>query len=65
MIRVGGKEIPWREGMTVAEVLRECGDSHDSPVVRIGEHFVSRPNFERTPVPDGAEILLIPLIAGG
>lgn len=65
MIRVAGKERPWRDGMTVADVLRECGDSHDYPIVRLGEHYVTRPNFETTPVPDGAEIFLIPMIAGG
>jgi sulfur carrier protein ThiS len=51
--------------MTVADVLRECGDSHDYPIVRLGEHYVTRPNFETTPVPDGADIFLIPMIAGG
>jgi sulfur carrier protein ThiS len=65
MIRVAGKEHPWRKGMTVADVVREYGDSHDYPVVRLGDHYVSRPNFETTPVPDGAEIFLIPMIAGG
>jgi thiamine biosynthesis protein ThiS len=65
MIRVGGQEHPWREGMTVADVLRDLGDPHAYPVVRVDERYVSRPNFEATPVPDGAEIFLIPMIAGG
>jgi sulfur carrier protein ThiS len=65
MIRVAGKDLPWRPGMTVADALKESGEAHDYPVVRIGEHYVSRPNFATTPVPDGAEVLLIPMIAGG
>lgn len=65
MIRVGGHEHPWREGLTVADVLRDLGDSQACPVVRVNDRYVSRPNFETTPVPDNAEIFLIPMIAGG
>ena len=65
MIRVAGQEHPWREGMTVADLLRECGDSQDTPVVRINDHYVSRPNFTRTTIPDNAEIFFIQMIAGG
>lgn len=65
MIRVAGKEFPWRPGMSVADLLEECGDPHDTPVVRINEQYVSRPNFAHTIIPDQAEIHLIPMIAGG
>ncbi len=65
MIRVAGKEHPWRPGMSVADLLQECGESHDPPVVRINDQYVSRPNFAHTIIPDQAEIFLIPMIAGG
>jgi sulfur carrier protein len=65
MIRVAGKEHPWRQGMTVADLLRERGDDPDPAVVRINDHYVSRPDFARTTIPDHAEIFLIPMIAGG
>jgi sulfur carrier protein ThiS len=65
MIRVAGKEHPWREGMTVADLLREFEDYQDSPVVRIDDHYVSRPNFAQTTIPDNAKIYFIPTIAGG
>ena len=65
MIRVAGKEYPWRAGMTVADLLRGCGESESCPVVRINDHYVSRPNFAATLVPDEAEVFLIPMIAGG
>jgi sulfur carrier protein len=65
MIRVAGGEHPWREGMTVAELLAERGDAHDYPVVRINDHYVSRPNFAATTIPDESEVFLIPMIAGG
>jgi thiamine biosynthesis protein ThiS len=65
MIRVSGKEHPWRAGMTVADLLRENEDVHDCAVVRVNDHYVSRPNFETTLVPDDAEVFFVPMIAGG
>jgi len=65
MIRVAGKEHPWRQGMTVADLLREYADDPEPPVVRINDHYVSRPNFAQTTIPDHAEIFFIPMIAGG
>lgn len=66
MIRVAGIERPWHAGMTVADVLKEIGDEADAcPVVRVNDHYVSRPNFDQTNIPDNAQIFLIPMIAGG
>ena len=65
MITVSGKKLAWREGMTIADVLHELGDSHPYAVVRINETYITRPNFEKTPVPDGSEVFLIPMVAGG
>jgi thiamine biosynthesis protein ThiS len=65
MITVGEEKIPWQEGMTVARVLEALQDEHFYAVVRVNGKLVSRPNFKKTPVPDNAEIILIPMIAGG
>ena len=65
MIRVRGKEPPWRDGMTVADLLKELNDPYPYAVVRIDGHVISRPHFAETTIPDGAEIFLIPMIAGG
>ncbi|MGE5257178.1 MAG: sulfur carrier protein ThiS [Hyphomicrobiales bacterium] len=65
MIRVAGKEHPWHQGMTVADLLREWGEDPDPPVVRINDHYVSRPNFAQMTIPDNAEIFFVPMIAGG
>jgi thiamine biosynthesis protein ThiS len=65
MIRVKGKELPWREGMTVADLLRELNDPYPYAAVRIDGHVISRHNFEKTSIPDGTEIFLIPMISGG
>ena len=65
MITVSDKKIAWREGMTVADLLYELEDPHSYAVVRINEIYVTRPNFEKTTIPDGSEVYLIPMVAGG
>ena len=65
MIRVDGKKISWREGMTVADLLKDLDDSHHYVVIRINDKHVSRPNFEKTLIPDNSEVYLMPMIAGG
>ena len=65
MISVADKKIPWHDGITVADIIAELDDGHLYAVVRINEEFISRPNFASTRVPDGAEIFLIPMVAGG
>jgi thiamine biosynthesis protein ThiS len=65
MIKVAGKEYAWYAGMTIADLLNDLQDTHPYAVVRIDTTYVSRPNFEKTTIPDGAEVFLIPMIAGG
>ena len=65
MIKVNGENYPWFEGMTVADLIEGLSNSHSYPVVRINHQYVSRPNFEKTMVPDNADIFLLPMIAGG
>jgi len=65
MIYLDGKEMPWHEGMTVADLLKQISDSHSYAVVRINDTVISRPNFDTHQIPNQAEISLIPMIAGG
>jgi sulfur carrier protein ThiS len=65
MIRVGDRQIPWREGLTVTDILNELDDPYHYSVARVNGRLVSFPNFENSLVPDNAEIFLIPLISGG
>jgi len=65
MIRVGDTVLPWYTGMSIADLLRDLGDTHPYPVVRINTRYISRPNFEKTTIPDEAQVYLIPMIAGG
>ena len=65
MIKVADHTIDWREGMTISDLLIEINDPHPYAVVRINQSYVSRPNFDKTTIPDDAEVYLIPMIAGG
>ncbi|MGW8300639.1 MAG: sulfur carrier protein ThiS [Desulfobacterales bacterium] len=65
MIQVAGKQMAWREGMTVSDLLDALEDPHPYAVVRINEQYVTRPNFAHTLIPDDAEVFLIPMVAGG
>ena len=65
MVRVGDKEVSWREGMTVADVLKELGDHYAYPAARIRGRLIAGPDFGKAKVPDNSEVHLISLVAGG
>ena len=65
MVRIAGREFCWREGMTVADLLKELGDPYPYAVVRISDRLISRPDFGTAAVPNDSEVFLIPLISGG
>ena len=65
MIKVADHTIDWHEGMTISDLLIEINDPHPYAVVRINQSYVSRPNFDKTIIPDDAEVYLIPMVAGG
>ena len=65
MIKIKGKEFPWREGMTVADLLKDLDDSYTYGLVRINHKQVSKPDFDKTVIPDNSEVFLVPMVAGG
>jgi sulfur carrier protein ThiS len=65
MVRVDGREFSWREGMTVADLLRDLADPYPYAAVRIGGKIISKPDFQKTFVPKDSEVFLLPLISGG
>ncbi len=65
MVRIAGREIYWREGMTVADLLNELADPYPYAVVRISDRFIAKPDFDKATVPNNSEVHLIPLISGG
>ncbi len=65
MIKIKEKSVQWREGMTVADLLKDLDDPQHYAVVKINDKYISRPDFKKTMIPDNSERFLIPLIAGG
>ena len=65
MIKIKGKEFPWREGMTIEDLLRDLDDSYTYVLVRINHKQVSKPDFDKTVIPDNSEVFLVPMVAGG
>jgi len=65
VIKVSNRTVAWQPGMTISDLLEELDDEHPYAVVRINENYVSRPNFDKTTIPDNSEVFLIPMIAGG
>ena len=65
MVYLGEQKITWQAGMTVATLLDSLEDGHIYAVVKLNGRLVSRPHFNATPVPDGARVTPIPMIAGG
>ena len=51
--------------MTIASLLATLPNVEFCSVVRLNGKLVSSPQFAETKVPDGAEIQLLPLVAGG
>ena len=65
MIKVKDKDFPWREGMTIEDLLRDLDDSYTYVLVRINDKQISRPDFDKTVIPDNSEVFLVPMVAGG
>ncbi len=65
MVRIAGREIYWREGMTISDLLNELSDPYPYAVVRISDRLIARPEFDKATVPNNSEVHLIPLVSGG
>lgn len=65
MVFVDDATYDWQSGLTLADVLARLPDGEIYAVVKLDGRLVSRPFFASTPVPDGARITPIPMIAGG
>jgi len=65
VIKVSDRTVAWHEGMTITDLLQAIDDHHPYAVVRINNRYVSRPDFDRITIPDGSQIFLISMIAGG
>ncbi|WP_048811114.1 MULTISPECIES: MoaD/ThiS family protein [Thermococcus] len=55
------KEVEWKRGMKVADVLREVGFNTESAIARVNGKVV----LEDDPVGDGDYVEVIPVVSGG
>ncbi len=65
MIRVNGREMEWRRGMTIQDVLDECGYTFRMIAVWIDGTPYRREHFTTAVVPDRAEVQALHMISGG
>jgi len=64
-IRVNEDELAWRQGMTVSDVLEACNFVFPLLVVHVDGTLIKRGRYDRTEVPEGAEITILHLMSGG
>ncbi len=55
------REIEWRKGLTVADVLREVGFNTESAIARVN----GRVALEDERMEDNASVEVIPVVSGG
>jgi sulfur carrier protein ThiS len=65
MIWVNYNEHPWREGMTINDLLEDLQDGYPYAIIRINDEQVTCIEFDKKIIPDNAKIILVPLISGG
>lgn len=65
MITVNGSPHPWREGMTVQDVLDDRRFTFPLLVVRLDGVLVPRGTYSGTHVADGADVDVLHLMSGG
>jgi sulfur carrier protein len=64
-ITVNGDPLPWREGMTVRDVLDARRFVFRMLAVHVNGTAVPRKRYDRTPVPADADVQVIHMISGG
>jgi sulfur carrier protein len=65
MITVNNEPLEYTSGMTVADVLQAKKFIFRLLAVWVDGAFVPRGTYEKTPVPDGAQVQVIHMISGG
>jgi sulfur carrier protein len=65
MITVNGTPIEWRDGMTVADILKVKNYIFRMIAVQVNGELVKRGTYDQASVPDGADVQVIHMISGG
>ena len=59
------ERLPWREGMTVREVLKAMNYTFPRVVVIVNGVVVRHDAYETETIPAGADVRVVHLMAGG
>ena len=66
MVKVNGEfDVEWEEGMTVRRLLEKMKFTFPMLVVSINGQIVLRDDWDTTLVPDGADVKVLHMVAGG
>jgi sulfur carrier protein len=65
MLQVNDEPLEHEPGMTVEDILKRKNYKFRMLAVWIDGEFVPRGTYERTPVPDRADVKVVHMIAGG
>jgi sulfur carrier protein len=65
MINVNGEGMEWREGMTVSDILKARNYIFRMIAVQVNGELVKRVAYDRTVVPDSADVQVIHMMSGG
>jgi len=65
MIRVNGREMDFRQGMTVKTLLEELRYSFPNLIVKINGEFIPKERYERAEIKDNDDVSIIHPIVGG
>ena len=65
MITVNGDPFEWKDGLTVADIIRLKNFIFPMLIVQLNGQLVRRPAFATTAVPDNADVQIIHMMSGG
>jgi sulfur carrier protein len=65
MVTVNGEKMDWREGMTVADILKLRNYIFRMIAVQVNGELIKRGTYDKAVVPDDADVQVIHMISGG
>jgi thiamine biosynthesis protein ThiS len=66
MIRINDRdEVSWEEGLTVSNLLERLRYTFAHIIVKVNGEVIPREEYHICTIPDGADVWVIHLIAGG
>jgi sulfur carrier protein len=65
MISVNTEPMEWHDGMTVSDILKARNYVFRMIAVQVNGELVPRGTYEKTVVPDEADVQVIHMISGG